>query len=62
MSLLEIGIPLKIIYDKPSFLKLLITSIDVAGNGGEIQWCFSQVKGSVEEEVADGRSCQIIFN
>ncbi|XP_076472056.1 serine/threonine-protein phosphatase 2A 55 kDa regulatory subunit B beta isoform-like isoform X1 [Babylonia areolata] len=23
------------------------------GNGGEIQWCFSQVKGSVEEEVAD---------
>ncbi|KAK7486175.1 hypothetical protein BaRGS_00022498, partial [Batillaria attramentaria] len=22
-------------------------------NGGEIQWCFSQVKGSIEEEVAD---------
>ncbi|XP_076460534.1 serine/threonine-protein phosphatase 2A 55 kDa regulatory subunit B beta isoform-like [Babylonia areolata] len=25
----------------------------MTGNGGEIQWCFSQVKGSVEEEVAD---------
>lgn len=27
----------------------------LSGNGGEIQWCFSQVKGSIEEEVADGK-------
>jgi len=24
------------------------------GNGGEIQWCFSQVKGTVEEDVTEG--------
>ena len=24
------------------------------GGGGEIPWCFSQVKGTIEDEVADG--------
>lgn len=24
------------------------------GNGGEIQWCFSQVKGTIEEDVTEG--------
>jgi len=27
----------------------------LSGNGGEIQWCFSQVKGAIEiEDVAEG--------
>lgn len=25
------------------------------GNGGELTWCFSQVKGSIEEDVAEGK-------
>lgn len=25
----------------------------VAGNGGETSWCFSQVKGTLEDEVTD---------
>ncbi|CAE1226893.1 PPP2R2 [Acanthosepion pharaonis] len=35
----------------------------MAGNGGEIQWCFSQVKGTIEEEIteADIISC-VEFN
>lgn len=26
----------------------------VIGNGGELTWCFSQVKGSIEDDVAEG--------
>ena len=26
-----------------------------AGNGSEIQWCFSQVKGTVEEDITEGK-------
>ena len=26
-----------------------------SGNGGEIQWCFSQVKGTVEEDITEGK-------
>ena len=33
----------------------------LSGNGGEIQWCFSQVKGSIEEEVADGKFPSLPF-
>jgi len=25
-----------------------------SGNGGEIQWCFSQVKGTIEEDITEG--------
>ena len=32
----------------------LIMRLFFAGNGGEIQWCFSQVKGTVEEDVTEG--------
>ena len=27
----------------------------VLGGGEEIPWCFSQVKGTIEDEVADGK-------
>ena len=36
-------------------------NVDGGGGGGggevddEIQWCFSQVKGTIEDEVADGK-------
>jgi len=35
----------------------------IRGNGGELQWCFSQVKGTVEDDVteADIISC-VEFN
>ena len=26
----------------------------ILGNGGEIQWCFSQVKGTLEEDISEG--------
>lgn len=26
----------------------------ISGNGGEIQWCFSQVKGTIEEDITEG--------
>ena len=26
----------------------------VPGNGGDLQWCFSQVKGTIEEDVTEG--------
>lgn len=29
------------------------------GGGGEIPWCFSQVKGTIEDEVADGKDTDI---
>ena len=32
------------------------------GNGGDIQWCFSQVKGTVEEDVTEGRGLHIFIN
>ena len=28
----------------------------LTGGEGEIPWCFSQVKGTIEDEVADGKS------
>lgn len=31
-----------------------------AGGGGEIPWCFSQVKGTIEDEVADGKCSHYI--
>ena len=29
------------------------------GNGGDIQWCFSQVKGTIEEDVTEGKIYRI---
>lgn len=29
--------------------------ICIPGNGGEIQWCFSQVKGTIEEDITEGK-------
>lgn len=26
---------------------------------GEVQWCFSQVKGTIEEEVSEGKICLV---
>ena len=34
---------------------------NLTANSGEIQWCFSQRKGSVEEDVADGK-CNFIHD
>lgn len=28
---------------------------------GELQWCFSQVKGTIEEEITDGKSAVSAF-
>ena len=38
-------------------ISLLLYSITLVhtGGGGEIPWCFSQVKGTIEDEVADGK-------
>lgn len=30
--------------------------------GGEIPWCFSQVKGTIEDEVAEGRYQQMVVS
>lgn len=27
-----------------------------AGPGGDMQWCFSQVKGAIDDDVAEGMS------
>ena len=35
---------------------LISLQIPLTGNGGEIQWCFSQVKGTIEDEVTEGTS------
>lgn len=32
-----------------------------AGGGGEIPWCFSQVKGTIEDEVADGEDTDVYY-
>ena len=32
-----------------------------AGGGGEIPWCFSQVKGTIEDEVADGEDTDMYY-
>lgn len=32
----------------------------IPGGKGEIPWCFSQVKGTIEDEVADGECGQIM--
>ena len=34
--------------------RLMMPLFSVAGNGGELQWCFSQVKGTVEDDVTEG--------
>uniref|UniRef100_A0A3Q4BAC8 Uncharacterized protein n=1 Tax=Mola mola TaxID=94237 RepID=A0A3Q4BAC8_MOLML len=28
----------------------------MAGPGGDMQWCFSQVKGAIDDDVAEGMS------
>lgn len=35
--------------------------LSFAGNGGEIQWCFSQVKGTIEEDITEGRFYYLNF-
>ncbi|KAB0346604.1 hypothetical protein FD755_015293 [Muntiacus reevesi] len=32
-----------------------IHSLQGAGGGNDIQWCFSQVKGAVDDDVAEGK-------
>lgn len=50
----------------PANLLLLLFIISVCsalyatGGGGEIPWCFSQVKGTIEDEVADGKETDIM--
>lgn len=50
----------------PANLLLLLFIISVCsalyatGGGGEIPWCFSQVKGTIEDEVADGKEIDIM--
>ena len=34
---------------------LTVLLLYTTGGGGEIPWCFSQVKGTIEDEVADGK-------
>lgn len=34
---------------------LFKTMCHVSGNGGEIQWCFSQVKGTMEDDITEGK-------
>lgn len=38
--------------------------LDAGGGGGEdeIQWCFSQVKGTIEDEVADGKYLEPLYS
>ena len=31
------------------------------GNGGEVQWCFSQVKGTLEEDISEGKGNNYYF-
>ena len=50
----------KFIQNKVSIQLILVCIIKyifrtVAGNGSEIQWCFSQVKGTVEEDITEGK-------
>lgn len=34
-----------------------------AGPGGDMQWCFSQVKGAIDDDVAEGmRSAKNLLN
>lgn len=33
-----------------------------AGGGNDIQWCFSQVKGAVDDDVAEGKSNVFLLN
>ena len=32
-----------------------------SGNGGELQWCFSQVKGTIEEDVTEGTAGVCVY-
>lgn len=40
-----------------AFKSSCVVVVVVAGVGGgnDFQWCFSQVKGSIEEDVAEGK-------
>lgn len=31
-----------------------------AGPGGDMQWCFSQVKGAIDDDVAEGMSSDML--
>lgn len=31
-----------------------------AGPGGDMQWCFSQVKGAIDDDVAEGKSSDML--
>uniref|UniRef100_A0A3Q0QXV4 Uncharacterized protein n=1 Tax=Amphilophus citrinellus TaxID=61819 RepID=A0A3Q0QXV4_AMPCI len=32
----------------------------MAGPGGDMQWCFSQVKGAIDDDVAEGKRGKLI--
>ena len=34
----------------------------MAASGGELSWYFSQVKGSLDDDVAEGKTSSSIFN
>ena len=38
------------------YLSLLFIFLIFAGPGGDMQWCFSQVKGAIDDDVAEGMS------
>ena len=33
----------------------IVLNFVFSGNGGDIQWCFSQVKGTLEEDISEGK-------
>ena len=33
--------------------------VPLAGPGGDMQWCFSQVKGAIDDDVAEGMNCDL---
>lgn len=40
-------------------LMLCFDSFQGVGGGNDFQWCFSQVKGAIDEDVAEGEFTQI---
>jgi hypothetical protein len=46
--------------EPPRFDYNIILLHSFAAGEGEIPWCFSQVKGTIEDEVADGKDTEIV--
>lgn len=45
-----------------SLTRVCVVAAGAGGGGNDVQWCFSQVKGAIDDDVAEGKFFFLTFS